>query len=470
MGSGELVNTKYWFVQKPVTPTGKDTMRIVTFGAVVTATLATVLWLGTPSSYSKHPPVASVNPEPAEIAQETVASESPAIIEEPVVTAPQPIVAERTVRSGDTLMALLVKTGVARTEAHDAITALTKVYDPRDIRPGLQLTVTRHAPAAEAVPLLQHLDLLVDPIRRVSVRRDNAGTFKAEAIDKPLTTRASRAAGEIQSSLYVAGTRAGLPANTLARMIRIFSYDVDFQRDVQPGDSFDIMFERMHDDAGTPVAEGEILIAEMVLSGKKIRMYRHEADDGTVDYFDAKGRSSRKALTLTPIDGARISSGYGRRKHPILGYTKMHRGTDFAAPSGTPVYAAGNGTIEKAGRNGSYGRYIRIRHSGNYKTAYAHLRGYAKGIKSGRRVSQGQVIGYVGTSGRSTGPHLHYEILRGNKQINPKKLNLPSGRTLVGKELAQFNAMRNTLEDRYATLPTTTQMAKDDLQPASGPR
>ena len=190
-----------------------------------------------------------------------------------------------------------------------------------------------------------------------------------------------------------------------------------------------------------------------MLSGKEFRLYRHETSDGEVDYFDAKGRSSRKALIMTPIDGARISSGFGRRKHPILGYTKMHRGTDFAAPSGTPVYAAGNGVVEKAGRNGGYGQYIRIRHNGTYKTAYAHLSGYARGITSGARVKQGEVIGYVGTTGRSTGPHLHYEVLLENKQINPKKLNLPSGRTLTGKELARFNAARGALENRYATLP-----------------
>jgi murein DD-endopeptidase MepM/ murein hydrolase activator NlpD len=192
----------------------------------------------------------------------------------------------------------------------------------------------------------------------------------------------------------------------------------------------------------------------MVLSGKRMRLYRHRSTDGETDYFDAKGHSVRKALVVSPVDGARISSGFGRRRHPILGYTKMHRGTDFAAARGTPVYAAGRGVIETAGRNGAYGRYIRIRHNGTYKTAYAHLQGYVRGIKRGKRVRQGQVIGYVGSSGRSTGPHLHYEILRNGKQINPKRLNLPSGRILKGAELARFQTARAALETRLAALPS----------------
>jgi murein DD-endopeptidase MepM/ murein hydrolase activator NlpD len=250
-----------------------------------------------------------------------------------------------------------------------------------------------------------------------------------------------------------------LPPTVLARLIRVFSFDVDFQRDVQPDDSFDLMFERHYDDSGTPVAEGNILIAEMVLSGKRIRLYRHRTRDGDTDYYDEKGHSVRKALVLTPIDGARISSGFGRRRHPILGYTKMHRGIDFAAPRGTPVYAAGHGTVEAAGRNGGYGKYVRIRHKGSYKTAYAHLRGFARGVSRGRRVRQGQTIGYVGSTGRSTGPHLHYEILRNGRQMNPKRLNLPSGRKLAGVELKRFLKVRDALELRYAAMPVSAQVA-----------
>ena len=443
-------------------------MHIGVLTAVVSTTLATVLWLGIPSGHG------TLQPETGERSISDVQTDDMALLEDgdalealpdlSLDPGPDPsIVDNLTVARGDTLMALLVKGGIDRSEAHEAVAALTKVYDPRDIRPGVQVTVTRHVPERGLDPMLQELDLEVASTRRVAVTRDETGGFEAAAIDTPLTARADRASGTIQASLYVAGTRASLPPNTLASMIKIFSYDVDFQRDVQPGDSFDMMYERMVDKAGNALAEGEILIAEMVLSGKKIRLYRHETADGEIDYFDARGRSSRKALLMTPIDGARISSGFGLRKHPILGYTKMHRGTDFAAPSGTPIYAAGDGVIEMAGRNGGYGHYVRIRHNGTHKTAYAHLQGYARGIAAGKRVKQGSVIGYVGTSGRSTGPHLHYEILIGNKQVNPKTLNLPSGRTLTGKELVRFNTARDALEDRYAALPATdTQLATGD--------
>ncbi|MCH7814405.1 MAG: M23 family metallopeptidase, partial [Planctomycetes bacterium] len=169
-------------------------------------------------------------------------------------------------------------------------------------------------------------------------------------------------------------------------------------------------------------------------------------------YFDAKGRSARKALMRTPIDGARLSSVFGRRRHPILGYNKLHRGVDFAAPRGTPIYAAGNGVIVRAGRNGAYGKYVRIRHNARYATAYAHMSGFARGTRKGKRVTQGQVIGYVGTTGRSTGPHLHYEILAGGVRTNPMKLRMPSGRKLKGAELARFQQTRAGIERRYAEL------------------
>ena len=185
-------------------------------------------------------------------------------------------------------------------------------------------------------------------------------------------------------------------------MIQIFSFDVDFQRDIRRGDTFGLLFDEYSDDSGRVVKSGDILLAEMVLSGKPMRLYRYKTHDGRVDYYDAKGKSVRKALLRTPIDGARISSGFGKRRHPILGYTRMHKGLDFAARRGTPIYAAGDGVIEYAGRNGGYGKYVRIRHNGTYKTAYAHMHRYGRGIRKGHRVRQGQVIGYVGSTGRST--------------------------------------------------------------------
>ena len=199
----------------------------------------------------------------------------------------------------------------------------------------------------------------------------------------------------------------------------------------------------------------------MVLSGKPVRRYRYTPKSGVTDYFDEKGQSVRKTLMRTPIDGARLSSGYGMRKHPILGYSRMHKGVDFAAPRGTPIYAAGDGVVEMAGRNGGYGNYVRLRHTGSYKTAYAHMRGFAKGIRAGVRVKQGQVIGYVGTTGRSTGPHLHYEVMVDNKQTNPRSIKLPSGETLKGADLKAYEVARQDIDRRREAALTRTQIASN---------
>ena len=447
--------------QKRKVGKNKQFLRRSVIGAAVIAGLTAAFWISAPSSHSERPLLAAL-PETSPPATDTPAVK--AIIDYETIapsTGAAPTTEntfrtiELTVSRGDTLMKMLTDAGISRAEAHTAITALAKVFKPRDLKPGITVTVTQE----KATAALQRIDLAADPRHEIAVRRDKTGRLKATAIKKALTTQTRRASGVIRSSLYLAGQRAELPPSVLARLIRIFSFDVDFQRDVQPDDSFDLMFERLYDESSTAVAEGNILIAEMVLSNKRVRLYRHRSNDGNVDYYDSKGHSVRKALILTPIDGARISSGFGRRRHPILGYNKMHRGVDFAAPRGTPIYAAGNGTVEVAGRKGAYGKYIRIRHNGRYKTAYAHLHGYARGIRRGRRVRQGEVIGYVGSTGRSTGPHLHYEILRNGHQINPKKLNLPSGRKLVGAELKRFMITRDALEQRHMALASVAKVA-----------
>ena len=211
---------------------------------------------------------------------------------------------------------------------------------------------------------------------------------------------------------------------------------------------FDILLEKLHQKNGGFARWGEILYAKLTLSGKPLRLYRYKSKRHGVEYFDERGRSAQKALMKTPINGARLSSGYGRRRHPILGYTKIHRGVDFAAPRGTPIYAAGNGVISYAGRKGAYGNFITIRHNGHYSTAYAHLRNFKRGVRRGRRVTQGQIIGYVGSTGRSTGPHLHYEIHVNGRKTNPLRLKLPSGRNLKGAELRHFAQIFNDIDSR----------------------
>jgi len=208
----------------------------------------------------------------------------------------------------------------------------------------------------------------------------------------------------------------------------------------------------------------------LTLSGVRYRLWRHKSADGRIDYYDEKGQSMRKALMRTPIDGARISSRFGRRRHPVLGYNKMHRGTDFAASRGTPIYAAGDGVVEKAGRKGGYGNYIRLRHNSSYKTAYAHLIRFARGVRAGKRVRQGQTIGYVGSTGRSTGPHLHYEVIREGRKINSQNMRLPSGRKLKGQDLETYQAARSQLAEQFAAVATgreITSASADEAPPVA---
>ncbi|MDE0781369.1 MAG: M23 family metallopeptidase, partial [Alphaproteobacteria bacterium] len=253
-------------------------------------------------------------------------------------------------------------------------------------------------------------------------------------------------------SLFVNARNAGVPISVLVELVRIFSFDVDFQRDIWRDDKFEVMFERQRNKDGDVVNNGKILYAKLALRGTELPLYSFNNSEGNIDYFNEKGEGVRKALMKTPIDGARLSSRFGKRKHPILGYTRKHSGVDFAAPKGTPIYAAGDGSIVTAGTKGGYGKYIKIRHNSTYSTAYAHLNAYGPGIRRGKRVRQGQVIGYVGTTGRSTGPHLHYEVHRGGRQINPLTLKLPSGEKLKGSRLASFLNHRGTLDKEYVAL------------------
>ena len=258
--------------------------------------------------------------------------------------------------------------------------------------------------------------------------------------------------GKIQSNLYVSALKEGVPENTLLEMISLLGFSVDFQREIRKGDDFEIIFTKKIDLLKNIIIKtNPITYVSLNLSGNKLNFFNYEDKYGLPQYYDENGKSSKRTIMKTPINGARLSSGYGNRKHPILGYTKMHRGLDFAAPSGTPVFAAGDGVVEKAGWNGSYGRYIRIRHTGTYKTAYAHLSRFNKNVRIGKRVLQGKIIGYVGSSGRSTGPHLHYEVLRNNKQINPVKIKLPAGKNVSKKDIHNYRKhILNILNQKIA--------------------
>ncbi len=378
--------------------------------------------------------------------------------------APDPhIVKTASVRRGDTLMEALVSAGSLRAEAAEAISSLREVYDPRRLKPGQEISITLARPEISGGELrLLEVTVEASAERSVAARRGEDGSFAAIEIERELRGVDRRIAGVITDNLFTSGRRADLPVPVIMALIRLYSWDVDFQRDIQRGDSFEVFYERLHDLDGAPVKEGEIAFASLTLSGKQISLYRFEDRHGEVDYYHANGESVRKALLRTPVDGARLSSRYGKRKHPVLGYTKMHRGVDFAAPTGTPIMAGGDGVVEASGRNGAYGKYVRIRHNSEYKTAYGHMSRIAKAARRGKRVRQGDIIGYVGTTGRSTGPHLHYEILLGGRQINPMTLDLPTGAKLAGADLERFRSEIGVLQARLAETPVAERLAAAD--------
>ena len=259
--------------------------------------------------------------------------------------------------------------------------------------------------------------------------------------------------GIIKSSLYLSAIKSGMPENTLLEMINLLGFSVDFQREIREGDTFEIMFTKEIDVLKNSLIQTKpIDYVSINLSGTKLSFYKYLDEYDLPQYYDKNGKSSKRTIMKTPINGAKLTSRYGKRKHPVLGYTKLHRGIDFAAPAGTPIFAAGDGIVEKAGWNGSYGRYIRIRHTGTYKTAYAHLSGIHKRIKIGSRISQGKIIGYVGSSGRSTGAHLHYEVLRNDKQVNPMNIKLPAGKNLNKKYLSAFKQKVKKILDQKLVL------------------
>jgi murein DD-endopeptidase MepM/ murein hydrolase activator NlpD len=347
------------------------------------------------------------------------------------------------VRPGDTLYGVLVNAGITEDDANSAVGAIAEIFSPRDLRAGQEITlnITTASGTRENDADTQLMGLSFEPnvTTDVTLTRNDTGLFVAAAVDKPVVEHNRRGAGIIDSSLFDAAQEAGVPMPVVADLIRTFSFDVDFQRDIQDGDAFEVLYERMESEDGEFVKSGKILFASLTLSGKTIPVYYFERD-GDGEYFTPKGEAIRKSLLRTPVDGARVTSGFGMRMHPVLGFSKLHKGIDFGAPTGTPIFAAGNGTVVEIGKKGAYGNYIRLRHNGEYQTAYAHMSKFAKGLRKGDKVKQGQVIGYVGATGRVTGAHLHYEIMVAGKQVNPGKVKTVASNKLSGKQLRAFQA------------------------------
>jgi len=380
-------------------------------------------------------------------------------------------------QTGDVLAALLAREGVRRSDAAYAAASLRGVYDARKLRAGQEIaldlataprTVAEAAAGGEAPPYrLDRIAFRPEPEKEVVVERAATGRFEARVGDVVLERRVAAVSGEISGSLYESAVDAGVHPQALHALADVFAYSVDFQRDIRPGDAFEAVFEEIVDDRGEIVGAGDLLFARLTWTGGRREQgyYAFETPDGVADFFDADGETARRLLMKTPIDGARVSSGFGVRRHPISGYTKKHKGVDFAARSGTPIKAAGDGVVVRADRFGSFGNYVRIRHANGYETAYAHLKGFSKAARQGARVRQGDVIGYVGSTGRSTGPHLHYEVHQNGRQVNPMTIRVAHGRTLVGAELTAFMTRREEIDAfrSLAPAPLAAAMIGDQL-------
>ncbi len=363
------------------------------------------------------------------------------------------------ITAGDTLAALLARANVDAVEADAALDELRPVFDVRRLKPGQKVRLFREWPAGqnteEHAGRFAGFDFIPEPRQRVIVRRMGHMQFDVIKQDRPLITRHFLADNLVTSSVYEAARGSGMSPNLVVELIRLFSFTIDFQRDIRDGDHLEVLYTRRFDENSQLAEEGDIVFAALTNRGKRYAYWRMAHDDGSFGFYDEAGNSVQRLLMKTPVDGARLSSRFGMRRHPILGYTRLHRGLDFAAPKGTPIYAAGNGTITAIGTYGDYGKYIRIKHRNGYATAYAHMSKFARRLKKGSRVTQGQIIGYVGRTGLATGPHLHYEVLHYKKPINPRNLEVPPQRNLNASAKRKLAQTQNSVAQKVSALATS---------------
>ena len=364
-------------------------------------------------------------------------------------------IVDHEVKNGDTLLKILADVGAQEQDVFSILNALKKIKFSQSLNIGAVISITYRAQNNEESAgandnhkvVISNVTIPSSVEENIVVTRKNDGGYDARELKIKLLRYNSRYFGVIKNGLFVDGVEAGISPNSMMNMINLYGYDVDFQRDIHSGDKFEMLVESFYDENGKKVRDGSVLYSSLVLQNRKIDIYMHKVDN-RVEYFDSKGNSVKKSLLRTPINGARVSSGFGMRRHPILGYSKMHKGVDFSASTGTPILAAGAGTVIYMGIKGGYGNYVQIKHNNDYSTAYGHASRFNKKFRVGAKVKQGDVVAYVGTTGRSTGPHLHFELLFKGSQVNPAKVKATSGLKLVGKELVRFESSKNEI-DRY---------------------
>lgn len=363
------------------------------------------------------------------------------------------------VKSGDTLMKILTSLGAPENDVVSILSEIKKVYNPKNISKNDQILIKYNIRVSQENPdslgkvvTINSLSITTAPDQEIVVSRTNGGTYDAREIKVNLLRYVSRYYGTLKNGFFADGVQAGISPTSMMNMIQLYSYDVDFQRDIHNGDKFEMLVESFYTEDGKKVKDGNVLFSSLTLQNRSIDFYMYKVD-GRVEYFDDKGNSIRKSLLRTPINGARVSSGFGLRRHPILGYSKMHQGIDFAAAMGTPILAAGSGKIVYYAKKGGYGNFVEIKHNPDYSTAYGHASRYVPKLRVGSSVKQGDVIAYVGSTGRSTGPHLHFEVIYKGKPINPGKVKATSGLKLAGKELARFNANKEDIDKYRKNIP-----------------
>ena len=355
------------------------------------------------------------------------------------------------IKKGDSIQKILKKFRVKNNEIQKIISEYKKHRNPNQLLTGNQINITlRENDNGESSSILK-LFVPITKSTSIEIKRNEEDEIVSNKIITQLFKKKVLADNVIKNSLYASAIEANVNAETVIEFARIFGFEIDFQRDIRKEDYFKIVYEKFHDENGEYIKSGPIIFAHMSVNGREITLYKY-GNDKDYGYFDIDGKSVEKALMKTPINGARLSSPFGMRKHPILGYNKKHMGTDFAAPTGTPVMASGSGTVTRAKWCGGGGNCVKIKHNSTYETVYAHLSKFAKGIKAGKKVKQGQIIGYVGSTGMSTGPHLHYEVIINGKKVNSQTLKLPSGKVLKNEERKLFEIHRIKTDVQIAEL------------------
>ena len=351
------------------------------------------------------------------------------------------IVTDYEIKSGDSIQKILKSYKIKNKEIQNIINQYKKYGDPNRLLVGNKIGVIVEKKLPEKNNSIVNFFVPITKSISIEISKDEEGTITSSKIITKLYKRKVLAENVIENNLYSSAINAKVNPETIIEFARIFGFEIDFQRDIRKNDYFKILYEKYFDENGEFIKSGSILFAHMSVNNREIILYKF-GDDKNYGYFDINGKSVEKALMKTPINGARLSSSFGMRKHPILGFNKMHRGTDFAAKAGTPIMASGSGTIMLAKWCAGGGNCVKIKHNSTYETIYAHMQTFAKGIRKGRKVKQGQIIGYVGSTGMSTGPHLHYEVIINGKKVNSQTLNLPSGKVLKNNERQLFEIHR----------------------------